>query len=343
VTGGLLGTHDTAAVDEAELLASRFFDQHHYARQAGLVGEDGAAAARHYLNEGWRAGLDPGPDFSTGGYLRANPDVAAAGVNPLLHHIRNGRRGGRRIVVSRAIVQPPTAPSDSEWSTLVPAGGLVAPTPAVDVIVPVYRSYDETLRCLYSVLAAPQRTPFRLLVVDDCSPEPALSAALDRLAHCGLIELRRSHRNLGFVATCNMAMAEHPDRDVVLLNSDTEVYNDWLDRLRATALSTPRVATVTPLSNNAELCSYPVFLQDNIIRLELDDAELDRLAAQVNAGQTVDVPTGVGFCMYVRRACLDTIGLFDVERFGRGYGEENDLCCRAAAAGWRNLLERSPT
>lgn len=338
MTDGLPGAHDTAEADAAELLASRFFDWRHYARQAGLVGEDGASAACHYLNEGWRAGLDPGPDFSTGGYLRANPDVAAAGVNPLLHYLRDGCAEGRRIVAPRAIAPLPTAPSDAEWSALVPRGGLVTPTPAVDVVVPVYRGHAETLRCLYSVLAAPQRTPFRLLVMDDCSPEPALSAALDGLARRGLIELRRSDRNLGFVATCNLAMAEHPDRDVVLLNSDTEVHNDWLDRLRATALGASDVGTVTPLSNNAEICSYPVFLQDNITRLELDDAELDQLAARANAGRTVEVPTGVGFCMYVRRACLNAIGLFDVERFGRGYGEENDLCCRAAAAGWRNLL-----
>ena len=55
-------------------------------------------------------------------------------------------------------------------------------------------------------------------------------------------------------------------------------------------------------------------------------------------GRTVDLPTAVGFCMCIRRACLDQVGLFDAERFGRGYGEENDFCMRAAGAGWRNVL-----
>lgn len=338
MTKMLLGGHGEIDTEIAKVLASRFFDPRYYARQAGLADDDGALVARHYLDEGWRAGLDPGPDFSTDGYLRAHPDVAAACINPLLHYLYDGCVEGRRIVAPRPIVAPPTAPSDAEWNALLPVGGLVAPMPVVDIVVPVYRGYQETLRCLYSVLAAPQHTPFRLLVMDDCSPEPALSAALVRLASQGLIDLRRSARNLGFVATCNLAMAEHPDRDVVLLNSDTEVHNDWLDRLRAMALGAPDVGTVTPLSNNAEICSYPVFVQDNITRLELDDAELDLLAARVNAGRAIEVPTGVGFCMYVRRACLDAVGLFDLERYGRGYGEENDLCCRAAAAGWRNLL-----
>ena len=67
-------------------------------------------------------------------------------------------------------------------------------------------------------------------------------------------------------------------------------------------------------------------------------AALDRLFATANAGRTVDLPTAVGFCMYIRRACLDRVGLFDAGRFGRGYGEENDFCMRAASAGWRNVL-----
>jgi len=51
-----------------------------------------------------------------------------------------------------------------------------------------------------------------------------------------------------------------------------------------------------------------------------------------------ELPTAVGFCMFVRREALRRIGGFDAETFGRGYGEENDFCLRAAAMGWRNVL-----
>ena len=133
-------------------------------------------------------------------------------------------------------------------------------------------------------------------------------------------------------------MTLHPKRDVLLLNSDTEVHGNWLDRLRAAALRFNRNATVTPLSNNAEICSYPYLGENNRQQLEVDDETLDRLASIANDQIELEIPTGVGFCMYVRRTCLDMIGLFDVEKFGHGYGEENDLCRRAVAAGWRNIL-----
>ncbi|MFC7694964.1 glycosyltransferase family 2 protein [Paeniroseomonas aquatica] len=51
------------------------------------------------------------------------------------------------------------------------------------------------------------------------------------------------------------------------------------------------------------------------------------------------VPTGNGFCLYIRRTCLDAVGAFDTAAFPRGYGEENDFCMRAGRAGFENLVD----
>ena len=212
-----------------------------------------------------------------------------------------------------------------------------APHP-VDVIVPVYRGLQDTRRCVESVLAARCQTPWRLILINDASPEPDVTDWLRAVAPTDArITLLENEHNLGFVGTVNRGMALSDAHDVLLLNSDTEVANDWLDRIRAAAYGDQRVASVTPFSNNATICSYPRFCQDNALPAGWDTARLDALFARCNPGQVVDVPTGVGFCMYVRRAALAEVGLFDVEHFGKGYGEENDFCIRAAAAGWRNL------
>ncbi len=212
-------------------------------------------------------------------------------------------------------------------------------TEPVDVIVPVYRGLEETRACLESVVAHPQRHPYRLVIIDDASPDPGMIPMLEAFAAAHRqVELLHNPTNLGFVGTVNRGMSLHPDRDVVLLNSDTEVANDWLDRLLQAAASNPDAATITPFSNNATICSFPRFCHYSPLPEHWSLAELDRLFAERNGGKVIDIPTGVGFCMYVRRASLDAIGLFDEQRFGRGYGEENDFCRRAAKAGWRNLL-----
>lgn len=208
----------------------------------------------------------------------------------------------------------------------------------IDVIVPAFRGLEETRRCIESVLASRGRAPFALTVIDDASPEPALSDWLAGQAAAGRFRLVTHRDNRGFVASVNEGMALSPDRDVVLLNSDTEVAAGWLDRIAACAARHARAGTVTPFSNNATICSYPDPARGGPLAPGTDVAGLDRAFAEANAGAAVDIPTAVGFCMFIRRACLAQIGPFDEAAFGKGYGEEVDFCLRAARAGWRNLL-----
>jgi O-antigen biosynthesis protein len=208
----------------------------------------------------------------------------------------------------------------------------------IDVIVPVYRGLADTQRCVRSVLAARNATPFRLIVINDASPEPLLADWLREFAATDArVVLIENDSNLGFVATVNRGMALSDANDVLLLNSDTEVANDWLDRMRRAAYCDRRVGTVTPFSNNATIFSYPKTCSGNALPYGHSTQSLDALFARTLAGEVIDVPTGVGFCMYVRRDCLAQVGLFDVAQFGKGYGEENDFCQRAQKAGWRNL------
>jgi GT2 family glycosyltransferase/glycosyltransferase involved in cell wall biosynthesis len=208
----------------------------------------------------------------------------------------------------------------------------------IDVIIPAYRGLSETRRCLESVLRARVAAPHEVIVLDDASPEPELSAWLRGVAADGRITLLAHARNAGFVASVNEGMRAHPARDVVLLNSDTEVADGWLDKLAACAARADGAGTVTPFSNNATIASYPRFAQANPLPEGTTTATLDAHFGQANAGRSVDLPTAVGFCMFISRRCLEEIGPFDEEAFGRGYGEEVDFCLRAARAGWRHLL-----
>jgi glycosyltransferase involved in cell wall biosynthesis len=57
----------------------------------------------------------------------------------------------------------------------------------------------------------------------------------------------------------------------------------------------------------------------------------------VHGPAVVDLPTSVGFCMYIRRECLLATGLLREDAFAQGYGEENDFCIRARHLGWRHV------
>jgi GT2 family glycosyltransferase len=204
-----------------------------------------------------------------------------------------------------------------------------------DVIIPVYRGREETLACIDSVLTTVDHG-VRVVAVDDATDDPALAAALDELAADGRITLLRNSENKGFVISANRALALHPTHDAVLLNSDTLVFHDWLARLRAAAYSEPAVGTVTPLSNSGSIASYPLALGAAVTPEYA--AALHAFATSTHPGISVEIPVGVGFCLYMRRDCLNDVGDLDAAVFGKGYGEEVDFCMRARRRGWSHRL-----
>lgn len=304
---------------------NRWFDGAWYVRQYADVAASGAHPLLHYLAEGAAKGRDPHPRFDAGWYIGQHPEAAG---NALLFHVRFGAPHGW-------LTERPVAIEDYLPSTRAPFKA--PPDVAADVIVPIFRDLAVTRRCIESVLADGDRSMGRLIVVDDCSPEAKLSAWLDRLAKSGAIVLLRNKRNLGFVASVNRGMRHAGNRDVALLNSDTEVPPGWLRRLQAHAYAEDRVATVSPLSNNATICSYLGY-EGGAMPRGITLERIDAACRAANAGRFAPAPTTVGFCMYIRRAALDETGPFDVKTFGKGYGEENDFCLRSAALGWRHHI-----
>jgi GT2 family glycosyltransferase/glycosyltransferase involved in cell wall biosynthesis len=304
---------------------NRWFDSAWYAQHYADIGTSGVNPLLHYLQSGAAELRNPHPRFDAAWYVDQHPEAAA---NPLLYHLRVGTPNG--FPTEKPIRIADYLPSDAP--ALAAPAGLT-----VDIVVPVYKGLAATKRCLASVLADPDRLPGRIVVIDDASPEPALTAWLGKLAAKRQIVLLRNKKNLGFVASVNRGIREAGANDVVLLNSDTEVPPGWLPRLAAQAYRSPRIASVSPFSNNATICGYP-----RIAVSELPCGRslkaVDAACRQVNAGRSVDVPTTVGFCMYIRRTAMEDVGLFDEAAFGRGYGEENDFCLRASARGWHHSL-----
>jgi GT2 family glycosyltransferase len=218
-------------------------------------------------------------------------------------------------------------------------------TPASTVIVPVYRDVEATIDCFESLVKArasggSRKDPFRILAIDDASPEPELRRYLQELAAANTIDLVVNAVNLGFVGAINRALKEVPTGDVVLLNSDTLAAPGFVDRLTAVAHSAPDIGTVTPLSNNGDIFSFPMPNDVNPMPGYEQIIEIDRIASVANAGDAIDVPSGIGFCLYITRACLDAVGGLS-ETFERGYLEDVDLCLRARAKGFRNVCAPS--
>ena len=354
---------DHVSFAELEQVLTGFFDAEWYLNRYPDVETCGLEPVAHFIHWGAAEGRDPNAWFDSRRYMQRYPDVAATGMPPLLHYMITGaaelRNPHPRFDAAWYADQHPESAGNPllhhllfgqarGWPTepavdiadFLPSASAPFACPAdvrVDVIVPAYRGLAETRRCVESVLADADRPEGRVIVVDDRSPDAGLSAWLGTLAAAGRITLLRNRRNLGFVGAVNRGIEAAGRHDVALLNSDTEVPAGWLRRLAAQAYAAPNIASVSPFSNNATICGYPCD-EGGPLPFRLDLATIDGVCRRVNAGRCVSVPTTVGFCMYIRRAAIDAVGVFDAEAFGRGYGEENDFCMRASQRGWSHRL-----
>ena len=208
----------------------------------------------------------------------------------------------------------------------------------IDLIIPVYSGYEQVVACVESVLGSSNLSLYQIVVIYDCGPEESILSYLEQLSNQGKITLLINDRNVGFVAAVNRGMRLNDDTEIILLNSDTVVANNWIDRLADCAASDPSIGTVTPFSNSAEICSFPSICTYNELPFGWKVQALDFLFKEKAPSIPMEIPTGVGFCMYITRASLNEAGFFDEERFGRGYGEENDYCRKILKLGYRNVL-----
>ncbi|WP_034962009.1 glycosyltransferase family 2 protein, partial [Komagataeibacter kakiaceti] len=161
--------------------------------------------------------------------------------------------------------------------------------------------------------------------------------ALDDRAARGEITLRRHATNSGYPAAVNTALADARGMDVVLLNSDTLVAPGWLDEMLRVAYARADTGTVSPLSNDASILTWPDPALPRPLAGGLAEVRhLMATALRANGGRDVDIPTAHGFCMLIRHDCLRQTGPFRPALFGQGYGEENDFSMRARLAGWRH-------
>lgn len=221
-----------------------------------------------------------------------------------------------------------------------PAGRVRLPD-NITIVLPVHNAL-ELLTVAVDRIEANTDLPWHLIAIEDRSTDarvrPWLRERLSRLPP-EQVTLIENEVNLGFVGSVNLGFARAlrgGSGPVVLLNSDAFVPPGWASRLVAPLMADAAVASVTPMSNDAELMTVPVIGAPRRLMPGEGDA-LDRVAAGLAPGiGRAEVPTGVGFCMAISRAWLERVPRFD-PAFGRGYGEEVDWCQTVLALGGRHV------
>jgi GT2 family glycosyltransferase/glycosyltransferase involved in cell wall biosynthesis len=207
---------------------------------------------------------------------------------------------------------------------LAPAAGI-----EVDVVVPVFNALALVRECVHSILADTQPARFRLWLIDDAGDATTAAFLRDTVARDPRAEYVRNEVNVGFLGSANRGMGLGAAEFVVVVNSDVIVTPGWLQRMLVCARSDPRIASVNPLTNRASQIDLAMPPGANFRSLARH--------LETRSPSYPDIVTGVGFCLLLRRAALEQVGLFDPV-YGKGYCEESDLCMRLTTSGWRTVV-----
>lgn len=208
----------------------------------------------------------------------------------------------------------------------------------VSVIVPVYNASDDLKVCVERLIKYTSDDT-DVILIDDASPDPEIQSILKQAQQYENIRIFKNEHNLGFTGTINRGIELAGKNDVVFLNSDARVTPKWLEGLKAALATDPKIATVTPMSDRAGAFSAPNIGNENPLPEGVTEEEYAIAFRRRSVGVYPKVPTGNGFCLYVRRKCINEIGSLDAEAFPRGYGEENDFCMRALRSGWSHIID----
>jgi hypothetical protein len=211
-------------------------------------------------------------------------------------------------------------------TALPPPTGLRA-----SVVIPNWNGLDHLPECLRA-LAAQTMTDFEVVVADNGSDDGSLAYLAQHWPDVRVVELET---NLGFPAACNAGIAASTGEFIVLLNNDTAVEADWLERLVAAMDAHPdyawgssrlvRYDDPTTIDSAGHTYSIWVGAAHNI-------GEGEPATTYGSGGRVFGATAAASI---YRRRLFDDIGLFDEEFFF--IHEDTDLDLRANIAGHRCL------
>ena len=198
--------------------------------------------------------------------------------------------------------------------------------------MPIFNAFEVTRNAINNLTEHNKEDD--VLLIDDASTDSRVKELFIDLPDSW--QVIENKKNLGFVKTANIGLKINRFKHTLLLNSDTLVTTNWLERFEQVICSVKELGTATPWSNNAEICSFPDTLVNNAIPKDINELAIE--LQNYHSPIYPELPTAVGFCMLISKRAKEKVGVFDEDTFGLGYGEENDYSLRVSSNGLKNVL-----
>jgi len=215
----------------------------------------------------------------------------------------------------------------------------------VTIIIVNWNTKDLLHNCLKSIDEQAGAIEYEVIVIDNASTDGSAAMVRSQFPNARVIS---NDTNRGFAAANNQGMAIAQGRYVLLLNSDTIVLNNAIEKTVDFADTTHDTAVIGCRVLNPDRSLQPTcFMYPSILNMILSSSYLYKLFPNNrffgrermtwwgrSDVREVDVVTGC--FMLVRREAIKQAGMMDEDFFM--YGEETDWCYRFKKTGWKNIF-----
>lgn len=200
----------------------------------------------------------------------------------------------------------------------------------VSIIILTYNNLSLTKECLESIKKYTTNVPYEIIIVDNYSND----GTREWLKNQNEYKVILNDKNLGFPKGCNIGIKEaSKDSDILLLNNDTIVTENWLCNLKKCLDSSPEIGAVGAVCNQYENRQGVSFNYTNFEEMQ-ECAKLNNVSDSTKWEEKNFL---IGFCLLIKREVINKIKYLD-EGYTPGYIEDNDLCLRIIKLGYKLML-----
>ncbi|MFH1196286.1 MAG: glycosyltransferase [bacterium] len=207
--------------------------------------------------------------------------------------------------------------------------------PEVSIVLITYNQLKYTKECVESIIIY-TTTNYEIIFVDNASQDSTLEWIGELCDGNKNFRFIANSANVGFTKAANQGIIESRGRYVLLLNNDTVVTKNWVEKMIEIADDDEKIGIVGPISNDVSGFQIDRNAVYKDVRGMLNYA--NKVQKQ-NKGEIVQFPRVAFLCTLIKREVLEKIGGLD-ERFSPGNFEDDDFCLRAQIAGYKTVIAK---
>jgi len=207
----------------------------------------------------------------------------------------------------------------------------------ISIIIANFNTRDLLRNCLNSIYQTVLDISYEIIVVDNASSDGSITMLEEEFPG---VQIIKNTENLGFGAANNQAFRIMKGRYALLLNTDTILTDHAVKALFTFMESNPEAAMACGQLLNADgtkqnsIAAFPT-----LRTLLFNTAFLEYLfptrypSKRHDYKEPIEIDSGIGACLMVRKAAIDEVGMFDERYFF--FFEETDWAREMRSKGWK--------